>query len=197
MRKLNLCAVFTALIMIAMSCGRTKSSEANDTGDGSAPSAVSNGVEIEYSSVDAINAPAYDPNAEWGSPLALNDPLGSTMDGCPIVDDGAYSANADGIYPGDETKVYDIFLVNQSQDTITIKTLHLPDASFTVKWNGLQTYRPGVLSMFKLLCDSAVSVDDYRFVVTYEGDKYPPQVFHVNLRPDMWKMKEERESRNK
>lgn len=189
MKRLNLCAAITALIMITMSCGGTRSSEANDTGDDSATSAVSNGVEIVYSSADAINAPSYDPDAEWGSPLALGSQLSGSMAGFPIVESGAY--------PDGDRMVYGILLVNHSPDTVTVSSIKLPDSSMTVDWHGSKTYRPGVMSIFKLVCDSVIWHDDYRFILTYEGDKYPAQVFHVNLRPDLFKMMEELKSRNK
>lgn len=196
MRIRNVFATFAVLAVIGCSCGAPKGDGKGDAAGESLAATVSNGVEVVCCSEDAINAPAYDPDGEWGSPFALNDGLANTMDGSPIVDAGAYSGDENGNYPGDKTKVYAVSLVNQSPDTVTVRSLHLPDSTFRVIWTGIKTYRPGVLSLFKLICDSAVTADDYRFVLTYEGDKYPPQVFHINLRPDILKLIEELDAKN-
>ncbi len=188
MKNINIYAAFTVLTIMCSSCNGAKSDKAADVGGGLATSAVSNGVEIEYSSANAINAPEYDPDSDWGMPLALADGLNHSMDGFPIVDSGAY--------PDGGKIVYSIFLVNQGQDTVTISSIKLPDSSMTIDWTGVKTYRPGMLSIFKLVCDRGVMQDDYRFILTYEGDKYSPQVFHVNLRPDISEMIAEREAKN-
>lgn len=75
MKRINIYNAFAALAMICVSCGGAKSSEANDVGENTAAPSVSNGVEVVYSSSDAINAPAYEPEAEWGSPILIHNKL--------------------------------------------------------------------------------------------------------------------------
>ena len=188
MKKLNLNAVFTAFAMIFVSCGETKISEVNDAGYNSVSESQSNGVKVEYFSDDAINTPKYAPDNKWGSPLALGDGMTHSMAGFPIVDIGAY--------PDGYKMVYDILLVNQSTDTVTVSSVKVPGSYMRIDWHGAKTYYPGMLSGFKLVCDSGVTFDDYRFVLTYEGNKYPSQVFHVNLRPDILTMIAERDANN-
>lgn len=175
----------TVLTAATASCGSSASSDNNEAAADTLATA-SNGVEIEYSSAEALNAPTYHPDAEWGSPLALQDGLTHTLDGFPCVELGAYS---DG-----DKMIYDVLLINQSTDTVTIQSIKLPDSSMEVNWNGSKTYKPGLMSIFKLVCDSAITRDDYRFILTYKGDKYPPQTFHINLRPDVLKLIAEREA---
>lgn len=171
----------TVLTAATASCGSSASSDNNEAAADTLATA-SNGVEIEYSSSEALNAPAYDPDAELGSPLALEDVFSPYSNQVTISDVGAYSLE------GDNKMKYDVWLNNQSPDTITIKSIKLPDSTFELYWRGEKTYKPGLMSTFQLRADSAVAIDDYRFIITYEGDKYAPQVFHINLHPDLDKL---------
>lgn len=182
MKHLKLTLLAIGIVITA--CGGTKSEEKEEAQS----NVVSNGVAVEYASADALNAPAYDPEAEWGTPFALADGLTHSMNGFPHVELGAY--------PEGGKFVYQVLMVNQSTDTVAVQSIKLPDGYMTVDWSGSREYRPGILSGFKLVCDSAVMRDDYRFIITYKDNKYPPQTFHLDLRPDAYKLLEERESNN-
>lgn len=175
----------TVLTAVTTSCAGSKSSDNNEAAADTLAT-TSNGVEIEYSSAEALNAPAYDPDAELGSPLALQDGLTQSWTAFPIVDVGAY--------PEGGKMVYDILIFNQSPDTVAVRSIKLPDNTMECFMEGLRVYKPGLLNKLQLKSDSAITMDDYRFILTYEGDKYPPQTFHINLRPDIHKLIAERDA---
>lgn len=189
MKNLIKLLLSTIVALSIVSCGGVNETETADSSEAAteiSPVRIPAGLKVEYSSIDALNASAYDSTAEWGSPLALGDGLANSMNGFPIVDVGAY--------PDNGKMIYDILIVNQSSDTVTIETIKLPGNSMEVNWEGRLTYKPGLLGKIQLRSDSAINSDDFRFILTYKDNKYPPQTFHINLRPDIHKLIAEREA---
>lgn len=148
---------------------------------------LDNGVKVVYSSPMAANTPKYDQSEIADGPLALLDPLARNFNPVDIATIGAQS-------DGDKGKKYQISLIGQGSEEVTIESIILPDARFKVDWNGIAKYKPGVLSTFTLKSEKAIELDDYRFILTYKGDKYPPQTFHISLHPDIYRLMEERDT---
>ena len=148
----------------------------------------SKGVEIIYSSDEAAKAPKYDSSKKNDGPFSLIDPLiSSSMAAVGITDIGGWKFSED-----DDMKRYSVSIKNLSSDTVAIESIKLPDARFEVEWNGVVKYIPGLLSGFNLKTKEDVRLDDYRFILTYKGGKYPPQTFHINLHPDINKLRADR-----
>lgn len=146
---------------------------------------MDNGVKVVYSSPMAANTPKYDKSEKVDGPLALLDPLAHNFNPVDIATIGAQS-------DGDKGKKYQVSLIGQGSEEVTIESIILPDARFKVDWNGIAKYKPGVLSTFTLKSEKAIELDDYRFILTYKGGKYPPQTFHINLHPDINKLRADR-----
>ena len=66
---------------------------------------------------------------------------------------------------------------------MVIDSFEFPDTSFKVR-AGLPFYGDRYLSWVKLESDRPVNIKDYRFIINYKDNKYPPQTIHVNLYPD-------------
>lgn len=139
---------------------------------------LDNGVKVVYSS-------PMDADTSGEGPLALLDPLAHDFNPVDIATIGAQS-------DGENGKKYQVSLIGQGSEEVTIESIILPDERFEVDWSGITKYKPGVLSTFTLKSKKAVKLDDYRFILTYKGDKYPPQTFHINLHPDINKLRADR-----
>ena len=159
-----------------------------DTGDQKESTTTQKGIQIVYSSQEAIKAHKYTGSTEKKVPLTLIDPYNHSVTPVSMADIGASPMpDGKGVY-------YMVNLLNQSQDTVSIESLRLPDARFSAQWTGLVKYIPTLFSGFILKADKGVKLDDYRFVITYKDNKYPPQTFHINLHPDEKKLIEDGEN---
>lgn len=78
---------------------------------------------------------------------------------------------------------YQEALFNASKDEVVIDSFEFPDTGFKVRV-GLPFYGDRYLSWVKLESDRPVNIKDYRFIINYKDNKYPPQTIHVNLYPD-------------
>lgn len=140
---------------------------------------LDNGVKVVYASPMAANTPGY-------GPMALLDPLAHSFNPVDIATIG-------GEPNGENGKLYRIALFNNSKDTVAIESVLLPDSRFEVVKCTIKRYLPHLTSDLVLKSNKAVKLDDYRFVLTYKGGKYPPQAFHINLHPDIIRLMEERD----
>lgn len=180
----SLVAVVIATFAIT-SCGTSSKPtepESNTTETGDKPA-----VKIIYSSAKAASAPAYDPDQKYDHPLSLIETTNPYVTAVSIDDVGAYKV-------GDITE-YSISLLNMTQDTIEIASVELPDAYFNARWYGMHRMIPNLFTGLKMRCDSVITANDYRLIINYKDDQYPAQVFHVNLHPDVLKLKEEKAAR--
>lgn len=78
------------------------------------------------------------------------------------------------------------------EDTVFIKSVEFQDDCFDIQWNARDHYIPELSSGCWLWTDSVVAKKDYKIIITYQDQKYPPQVFHVNFYPDMASYNEEK-----
>ena len=140
---------------------------------------LDNGVKVAYSSPMAANTPG-------DGPMALLDPLAHSFNPVDIATIGGEPNGKNG-------KLYRIALFNNSKDTVAIESVLLPDSRFEVVKCTIKKYLPHLTSDLVLKSNKAVKLDDYRFVLTYKGGKYPPQTFHINLHPDIIRLMEERD----
>lgn len=161
------------------SCGSDSKSQKNDAGT---EADSRDTVNIIYSSHEAASLPPYDSDKSYDCPLSLIETLNTTVTPVNIDDVGAYQSGG--------RMEYGITLINMTADTIHIESLKLPDDRFEARWNGPSRYIPRLYTGFRLTADSAESIKDYRFIITYKGNRYPQQAFHINLHPDVNILKE-------
>lgn len=122
---------------------------------------LDNGVKVVYASPMAANTPG-------DGPMALLDPLAHSFNPVDIATIG-------GEPNGENGKLYRIALFNNSTDTVAIESVLLPDSRFEVVKCTIKKYLPHLTSDLVLKSNKAVKLDDYRFILTYKGGKYPPQ----------------------
>lgn len=162
-------------IAFTTSCG-TISKNNNIDEDSLIVKIEDNGYEYSliYDSENARNAPAFK-NGEIGSPLAVQDARKQYFK----------AVDTEDIWGGYENGVltYSVALLNTSNDTIVIDSFEFPDTRFKARV-GSPFYGKGYLSWVKLEPDSMVDIKDYRFIINYKNNKYPPQTIHVNFYPD-------------
>lgn len=90
---------------------------------------------------------------------------------------GAYK-ESNGYY------LYTIGLFNpDGNDTVTIKSISLPDGYFDAEWPGKSTLGPETAGFLRLWCKEPKTQENYSIVVTYDDNKYPDQAFSISLYP--------------
>ncbi len=137
---------------------------------------IENHVTIIYSSPEAVCVPAYDSTKIYDHPLSLIETTNTTI--TPVNIDNVHAYNSNG------KKVYEILLLNMTEDTICIESLKLPDNNFKATWFGPNKYIPKLFTGFRLMCNEDKSIKDYRFIISYKEKNYLQQEFHINLHPD-------------
>lgn len=143
-------------------------------------------VKIVYDSELAKGVAPYEKGKTDKSPLSVLNFNTNSLTEVEIADLGFYDNQEK---TGKETLVW---FKNITNDTIPIEALHLPDHRFNAVWEGLNHYIPSLKCGFKISGDSIEqTISDYRIVITYRDKKYPPQAFHINLHPDIIKMRKD------
>ena len=175
--------IIFAFALITAACGRVTKEKAESVNNNTNHI---NEVVIEYDSPEAKNAPDYDPSVINFGPLSLIETLNPYVTPVNMDDVG-------GDKIGDKIR-YVVSVQNIVTDTIKIVKIQLPSSYFTAEWPGRTEYMPGLIGGLDLYADSAIEVKDFKFILTYEGDRYKPQVFHVNLHPNVWELKARKES---
>lgn len=140
-------------------------------------------VKIVYDSPEADSAPKYAEGDKQEGPLGLLDldyPNKTVTEG--TCDVGAWKL--------DGTPQLTIWFTNPTEDTVRVAALHLPDHRFEAVWEGMPEYCPGLSCGFKLTADSVEYIEDYRIVLEYLDNQYPPQIFHLNIHPDLIKLRQ-------
>lgn len=135
-----------------------------------------NGYEYSliYDSENARNAPAFK-DGKMGVPLSVQDSRKRTL--VAIDTDDISCSIENGVL------TYCLCLLNTTDDQVEIESIEFPDTRFKARV-GCPVYSSGLLSWIKLETDSPVNIKDYRVIINYKGDKYPPETVHVNLHPD-------------
>lgn len=84
--------------------------------------------------------------------------------------------------------IYQISVYNRSDDSLHIEKLWVEDPTFDgYIYEG--TWIKGLISWIKLRSDSAVSKENLHIGVTFRDNKFPPQIFRVNLHPNIYELK--------
>ncbi len=180
MKDYSITAVMMSCTLYCLSCGNGKNADHEEiTTD---RTNMSDSVEIIYSSPEAAEASPYNEAEAYNHPLSLIETTNVYVTPVNIDDVGATASNG--------RIEYSVTIINMTADTLEVESLKLPDSRFKAEWTGTKRYIPNLFTGFRLLTDSAISQHDYRFIITYKGDKYTPQVFHINLHPDVNKLKE-------
>lgn len=180
--------IFFPVIIIAslLTSGCTHKKEAQNN-DGSISTDTSDVTypEIIPSSDNALNAPSFLPGQSLTGPLELLDSHNPYMTATDI-DNAVPTKNGD-------RWMYTLMWRNPSkEDTVFIKSVEFQDDYFDIQWNARDHYIPELSTGCWLWTDSVVAKKDYKIIITYQDEKYPPQVFHVNFYPDMASYNEEK-----
>lgn len=186
MKKHLISLAIATLSAVAITSCRTDS-KSTESSSNTTQTEEKPAVEVIYSSKKSASAPAYDPQQKYDYPLSLIETTNPNVTPVSIDDVGAYKV-------GDITE-YRITLLNMTKDTVEIASVELPDDYFDACWDGMHRMIPGLYTGLKMRCDSAITVNDYRLIINYKNNRYPAQVFHVNLHPDVLKLKEEKAAR--
>lgn len=119
-----------------------------------------------------------------GFPLVLLDDRKYGIDfnlDCVVVDDVG----------GEKTElgtIYQISVYNRSDDSLHIEKLWVEDPTLDgYIYEG--TWIKGLISWIKLRSDSAVSKENLHIGVAFKDNKFPPQIFRVNLHPNIYELK--------
>ncbi len=169
-------------ILIAMNIALTSSCSSAAKNDNSDEDSLTVKVEergyeysIFYDSKNAQNTLPYKKGVKNDSPLSLKDCHSRRLEGTDI--DDVWGMKMNGV------PTYSVMLINTTNDSIVIESLELPDTRFKVSL-GTPVYEKGMLAPVTFFTDSLTNINDYRFIINYKGDKYPPQTFHVNFYRD-------------
>lgn len=137
-------------------------------------------VAIIYSSPRALNAASFDAGNLDKGPLSILDGSVERLVTVDIGNDGAYDFNG--------KKNYQIMVINNSPDTLEIESIELPDSYFKASFP-LKSLIPKAFTGIHLTADSARSLNDYRLIINFSDKKYPSQVIHTNLHPDLIRLR--------
>lgn len=169
-------------ILLAMNIALTSSCSSAAKNDNSDEDSLTVKVEergyeycIFYDSKNAQNALPYKKGEKYDSPLSLKDCHSRGLEETDI--DDVWGMKMNGV------PTYSVMLINTANDSIVIESIELPDTRFKVSL-GTPVYQKGMLAPVTFLTDSLANINDYRFIINYKGDKYPPQTFHVNFYRD-------------
>lgn len=177
----RICLIISIGILFAMNLALTSSCGSAAKNDNCGEDSLTvrledNGYEyaIIYDSDNAKNAAPFR-EEEKGEPLSVQD---SRKHYFKAVDtDDISCCYENGVL------TYNVTLLNTSEDKVEIDSFEFPDTRFKARV-GTPVYQEGLLSWVKLETDSRVNIKDYRFIINYKDNKYPPQTIHVNLYPD-------------
>lgn len=179
--------LLATILLLLTACSGTKNDSRNQPTDFLANVKIANGVKIVFSSPLAASAPDFDSASVASGPLTLLDTgkkfIDHRIDAVLIADVGA-RRNGDYMQ-------YGATFMNATEDTLVFKSFEFPDSYFDAM-PSIDAMKPGMISGIYFRADSAIEVKDYKIVVTFEGDKYPPQTLHLNLYPDILKLHADR-----
>ncbi len=181
-------ASFLAVNLLLLSaCGGTKNDSLNQPADSLANVKIANGVKIIFSSPTAASAADFDSANVASGPLTLLDTGKKFID---PRNDAVLIADVGARRNGDYMQ-YGATFMNATEDTLVFKTIEFPNSYFDAM-PSTDAMTPKMISGIYFRPDSAIEVRDYKIVVTFEGDKYPPQTLHLNLYPDILKLHADR-----
>lgn len=181
-------ASFLAVNLLLLSaCGGTKNDSLNQPNDSLANVKIANGIKIIFSSPTAASAPDFDSANITSGPLTLLDTGKKFID---HRNDAVLIADVGARRNGDYMQ-YGATFMNATEDTLVFKTFEFPDSYFDAI-PSTDAMTPKMISGIYFRADSAIEVRDYKIVVTFEGDKYPPKTLHLNLYPDILKLHADR-----
>lgn len=142
-------------------------------------------AKMVYSSPAAKEAPRYD-SATYVNPGPLS-LLESTLHQVQPtdIDDNAPTPWFDG-------KInYIVSIKNVVDEWIGIDSIAFPDNRFETSLRS-SWFPSEVFTFIDMVCDTPYVEDDYRIVVYFMDNKYPPQVLHINLHSDYAKLRAEK-----
>lgn len=168
MKKLDLISVI--ILCLVSSC--TSNSETKSENASKETESVENKPDVRI--VYSYNGKNLSDLLDTKGPLSLVESNNHTVTLTDKDDVIAYDMNG--------KKVYSLTLTSTAEDTVLIDSVELPDESFDAQLY-ISKFFPGLLTSLNLLSDSAVTRENYRFVITYKNPEYSPQVFTVNLYP--------------
>ncbi len=128
-------------------------------------------VKPVYSSAVAIAAPDYSHAEPFNGPFGL-------------VDYRTDMENHIDLYPYREAGgiFYLPHFSNLSDDTVHVKEMHFEDNRLDAYWRGNGIIDPDIFACGPWLrVDSVFDKDNYKMVLVYENDQYPPQTFYINF----------------
>ena len=143
-------------------------------------------AKIIYNSPKAKAVPPFDPATYVNNGpmrlLASWNPHTQFVD----IDDCGASRWLDGT-----RKDYCISIWNGTDDYLGIESIEVPDSRFEVSVRKTW-YKSSAWTFIDMVCDTVYSEPDYRIIVNFKDDMYPPQALHINLHPDINRLRAEK-----
>ena len=177
--KFIISTILVSIIILSCSNNGGKSNPADSGRDETTTSPERREVEVIYSLPEEISVKANDTDIKNTGPLMLVDLTGGTS--LTVLDGKGQSA----AWQNGDMMVHKIWFHNPNEDTIRIKALCLPDSRFKAEWEGMADYFQGLSGGFVMTADSMELVRDYPIVLTFVDNQYPPQLFLLDLYPNM------------
>lgn len=86
-----------------------------------------------------------------------------------------------GAYPEGNSYRYTIGILNQSNDSVCIQSISLPDSYFKAEWSTVNVMRPNMVGFLYMTSQKPLEGIDYPIVIRYCNDTFKPQILHLTL----------------